>query len=134
MDRNRLVAQLKALGEPTRLALCQRLARREWGGSELLEETGISQPNLSRHLRILREAGLVAERREGRRAFFRLEDQELASAVLRLAGGLPLGLPALPKYQPMHMNLSKPAPAEEPSPADSDPPTAPSTSIEEWLL
>jgi len=126
MDRSQLVAQLKALGEPTRLALCQRLSRREWGGTELLAEIGISQPNLSRHLRILREAGLVAERREGRRAYFRLHDAELAAAVLRLASGLPLGLPGSPIHARINMNAEKDSPAE--------PPSVPSPSIEEWLL
>jgi DNA-binding transcriptional ArsR family regulator len=126
MDRAQLVSQLKALGEPTRLALCQRLARREWGATELLAETGVSQPNLSRHLRILREAGLVAERKEGRRAYFRLLDEELASAVLRLASGLPLGLPAPPTYSHINMNREDSTPAE--------PPSAASSSIEEWLL
>jgi DNA-binding transcriptional ArsR family regulator len=134
MDRNRLVSQLKALGEPTRLALCQRLARREWAGIELQEELGISQPNLSRHLRVLREAGLVVERREGRRAFFRLEEEELASAVLRLAAGLPLGLPAAAKYQSISMHTSiKPSSGDD-SRGPSGPPTAESQSIEEWLL
>jgi DNA-binding transcriptional ArsR family regulator len=126
MNRTQLVAQLKALGEPTRLALCQRLARREWGGTELLVEAGISQPNLSRHLRILREAGLVMERREGRRAYFRLANEELAAAVMRLAAGLPLGLPAMPTYSRINMNEEISSPAE--------PPSAASSSIEEWLL
>lgn len=134
MDRSRLVSQLKALGEPTRLALCQRLARREWGGTELQEELGISQPNLSRHLRVLREAGLVVERREGRRAFFRLEEEELASAVLRLAAGLPLGLPVAVKHQSISMNASIRPRTGVDSPAPSGPPTAESQSIEEWLL
>jgi len=127
MDPSKLVAQLKALGEPTRLGLCQRLSRREWGGTELLAETGVSQPNLSRHLRILREAGLVTERREGRRAYFRLENTELAAAVMRLASGLSLGLPTSPIYSHINMN-------QETSNRVDPPPAAASSSIEEWLL
>jgi DNA-binding transcriptional ArsR family regulator len=85
MDRTRLLAQLKALGEEGRLEVALSLAGGEHGVPELLRALGVSQPNLSRQIKILREAGVVVERRDGRQAFYRLGDNELTATVLRLA-------------------------------------------------
>lgn len=86
MDLDQLVRQLKALGERNRLALAVNLAGGERGAGELLQASGLSQPNLSRHLKVLREAGVIAERREGRSAFYRLAENGLAQAILPLVG------------------------------------------------
>ncbi len=80
-----LVEQLKALGEPNRLALAALVADGERGAGELLARLDLSQPSLSRHLKVLREAGVVRERRSGRNAYYRLADGELLHLVARLA-------------------------------------------------
>ncbi len=85
MDRDRLLAQLKALGEVGRLEMAITLAGGEYGVSELLEILGVTQPNLSRQVKVLREAGVVVERREGRNVFYRLGDNELTGTVVELA-------------------------------------------------
>ena len=85
MDRDRLLAQLKALGEVGRLEMAIALAGGEYGVSELLEILGVTQPNLSRQVKVLREAGVVVERREGRNVFYRLGDNELTGTVVELA-------------------------------------------------
>lgn len=67
-----------AIADPTRRALLLRLAEEgEKNVSELLEPFSISQPAVSKHLRILRDAGLVRSRKEGRLRLYAIEAQEL---------------------------------------------------------
>jgi DNA-binding transcriptional ArsR family regulator len=61
----------RALADPTRRAVFERLVAREMSVSELKAGFPISQPAISQHLAALRSAGLVRERREGRRAYYR---------------------------------------------------------------
>ena len=81
-----LTAALKAAGEPTRLRILALLAEAELTVSDLTEILRQSQPRLSRHLRLLTEAGLVDRFREGSWAFFRLGERggtaELARALI----------------------------------------------------
>src|SRR3954467_5311113 len=81
-----LNAALKAAGEETRLRILGLLFEAELTVSDLTEILRQSQPRISRHLRLLTEAGLVARFREGSWAFFRLVDQggaaELAPALV----------------------------------------------------
>jgi len=84
VDRDRLLAQLRALGEVGRLDLALTLAGGEHGVAELMAALGLTQPNLSRQIKVLREAGVVVERRVGRQVFYRLADNELARTVVRL--------------------------------------------------
>ena len=72
----------KALADPTRRALFERLARNgEHTVHALTESAGISQPAISKHLRILKEAQLVSDRRAGRETHY--SAQPLALAPLR---------------------------------------------------
>jgi DNA-binding transcriptional ArsR family regulator len=67
-----------AIADPTRRALLLRLAEEgERNVSELLTPFSISQPAVSKHLRILREAGLVRSRREGRLRLYEIEAGKL---------------------------------------------------------
>jgi demethylmenaquinone methyltransferase/2-methoxy-6-polyprenyl-1,4-benzoquinol methylase/ArsR family transcriptional regulator len=74
---------LEAAGEITRLRLLALLADAELTVSELMTILGQSQPRISRHLRLLVEAGLVDRHREGAWAFFRLSDQGPAAGLAR---------------------------------------------------
>lgn len=56
----------KALADPTRRAIFEKLAEGRRNASALREGMGISQPAMSQHLSVLRGAGLVREEREGR--------------------------------------------------------------------
>ena len=76
-----VLGTLKAAGEPTRLRLLALLAEGELNVSDLTEILGQSQPRISRHLKLLVEAGLVERIREGAWAFFRLGDETLKSAI-----------------------------------------------------
>src|SRR5208337_2071524 len=69
-----LLADLEAAGEETRLRILCLLEEAELTVSEFVAILGQSQPRVSRHLRLLVEAGLAARQREGAWAFFRLAD------------------------------------------------------------
>lgn len=71
----------RALADPTRRAIFERLAGREMSVGELKSGLTVSQPAVSQHLAALRGAGLVSERREGRHAFYRVEPEGLAPLV-----------------------------------------------------
>jgi len=70
-----LVAQrFRVLGEPVRLQILQLLDREEMSVGELATAVGTTQPNVSKHLRILQESGLVGRRQEGNTAWYRITD------------------------------------------------------------
>jgi demethylmenaquinone methyltransferase/2-methoxy-6-polyprenyl-1,4-benzoquinol methylase/ArsR family transcriptional regulator len=82
-----MLAGLEAAGETSRLRLLALLADAELTVSELTTILAQSQPRISRHLRLLVEAGLVDRHREGAWAFFRVSDQgPLADLVHDLIG------------------------------------------------
>ena len=60
-----------AVAEPRRREILNLLAMRERPVGELVAEMGLEQPSVSKHLRVLRDTGLVHVRREGRKKFYR---------------------------------------------------------------
>lgn len=80
-----VLAALEAAGEATRLRLLALTAEAELTVSELVAILGQSQPRVSRHLRLLVEAGLVERHREGAWAFFRLAERAPLAALARAA-------------------------------------------------
>ena len=78
-----LLAALRAVAEPTRLRLVVLCARGELTVSELTQILGQSQPRVSRHLKLLCEAGLLDRFREGSWVFYRLSQSSPASALAR---------------------------------------------------
>lgn len=83
-NRMRTPAQLacvaerfKALGEPARLQILQALRAGERNVSELVEQTGLSQANLSKHLQLLHREGFVARRKAGLFTCYRLADKDV---------------------------------------------------------
>jgi len=77
------LAALNAAGEETRLRLLALLAESELTVSEVVAILGQSQPRVSRHLKLLVEAGLIERRREGAWAFFRLSPSGAAGRLAR---------------------------------------------------
>src|SRR4029453_3475495 len=69
----------EALGDPNRRAIVELLRAGDRSVSELAEELPISRPAVSRHLRLLKQAGLVADRAEGTRRLYRLDDEGIAA-------------------------------------------------------
>jgi ubiquinone/menaquinone biosynthesis C-methylase UbiE/DNA-binding transcriptional ArsR family regulator len=82
-----LTATLRASGEATRLRILVLLAEAELTVSDLTEILRQSQPRLSRHLRLLAEAGLVERFREGSWAFFRLAERAGGTEIARTLVG-----------------------------------------------
>jgi DNA-binding transcriptional ArsR family regulator len=64
---------LTALGDPTRRAIFERLADRPRAVGELARELPVSRPAVSQHLKVLKDAGLVIDRRAGSRRIYQLD-------------------------------------------------------------
>src|SRR4051794_24925403 len=71
------VEALAALADPTRRELIGLLAGGEQAAGELARRFPVSRPAISRHLRVLREAGLVRSRTEGKRRLYALDPRPL---------------------------------------------------------
>jgi DNA-binding transcriptional ArsR family regulator len=61
---------LQALGDPTRLAVFEQIARRPRAVGELAQELPVTRPAVSQHLKVLKAAGLVTDRAEGARRIY----------------------------------------------------------------
>ena len=72
------VTTYAALAEPNRRQILDLLRAGERSVSELVAGIGLSQPGVSKHLRVLREAGLVGSRAEGKRRLYALRPEPLA--------------------------------------------------------
>lgn len=70
----------KTLASPRRLEILYHLREGEKSFAALQEATGLSKANLSQHLSMLRERGVVAARREGQHAYFSLADRKIIQA------------------------------------------------------
>src|SRR5262249_21743202 len=77
---NRLDATFLALADPTRRAILARLARGEASVTELAEPFAISQPAISKHLKVLERAGLITVGQDAQRRLRRFEGKPLAEA------------------------------------------------------
>jgi ArsR family transcriptional regulator len=84
-----LVELLKAVGEITRLRLLTLLAQGEYNVKDLTQILGQSQPRLSRHLKLLSDAGLIERFQEGSSVFFHItEEKQTAHLVLDMLNAL----------------------------------------------
>jgi DNA-binding transcriptional ArsR family regulator len=82
---DRLDATFSALADPTRRAILSRLASGEASVMELAEPFDMSQPAISKHLKVLERAGLISRGRDAQRRPRRLEAKPLAEATQWLA-------------------------------------------------
>ena len=83
-----IAERFKVLGEPARLQILQTLRRGERTVSELVDETGMGQANVSKHLQQLLARGFVIRRKEGLYAWYRLADQDVFRLCDIMCGGL----------------------------------------------
>lgn len=84
-----LIAQrFRVIAEPMRIKLLDRLRDGEATVGDLVEATASSQQNVSKHLRVLLEAGLVARRRDGNFARYSIADETVFALCEQVCGGL----------------------------------------------
>jgi DNA-binding transcriptional ArsR family regulator len=81
MHHSRLDATFAALADPTRRAILARLASGQASVTELAEPFAMSQPAISKHLKVLERAGLISRRRDAQRRPRRLEAKRLGEAT-----------------------------------------------------
>ena len=82
MNNDRLSATFQAVADPTRRTILARLAQGEGTVQELAEPLPISQPAVSKHLKVLEKAGLVERRREAQRRWCRLQAKPLREVAI----------------------------------------------------
>ena len=92
LNTDRAARLFHALSDGTRLSIMERLRRGERCVCELTDALDAAQSRLSFHLRVLKEAGLVTDRREGRWMYYTLNPEKLAD-VADLAQTLATPLP-----------------------------------------
>ncbi len=76
---------IRALADPLRLQIVTLLAKETLCTTHLVEETGAKQTNLSNHLRVLREAGMVETEPCGRYTYYKLRPEAIASLAGQFA-------------------------------------------------
>src|SRR5260370_30791226 len=85
-EAERLAARFKALSDPTRVAIVNRLAQAtETCVCDLTAAFELSQPTISHHLKVLRDVGLVESTRRGTWAYYRVKPETLAGLAAALA-------------------------------------------------
>ena len=85
MSKN-TVGFAKALADETRQKIMALCCCKWLSVGEIVEALNVSQPTVSHHLSILRSAGLVDSRREGKQIFYSLDQKKIADACCQLAG------------------------------------------------
>jgi ArsR family transcriptional regulator len=75
------VAIFKALADPTRLKILECVKNGEKCICAIIPRTGKSQPNVSQHLKVLKTAGLVDERREGTNTFVSVNEDRIYQII-----------------------------------------------------
>lgn len=80
-DLDAVVATFRALADPTRVGVVLALVDGEQSVGVLVAELGLPQTNVSRHLAVLRGAGLVVRRREATHVYYRLADGHVGDLV-----------------------------------------------------
>lgn len=88
----RAAAYFSLLSEPSRLRIIQVICYREASVQEVVQQTGLPQPNVSRHLALLHRSGVLSRRRSGTSVFYRVSDATITEicrvVCVRMAGGL----------------------------------------------
>jgi ArsR family transcriptional regulator len=83
-----IAARFRVLGEPSRLRLLQALESGERSVSALVEITGLTQANVSRHLQTLTEAGILGRRKEGLNVIYFIVDPGIFDLCRHVCGSL----------------------------------------------
>ena len=90
-----IARRFRAIGEPMRIRLLDRLRDGEATVGELSEATGASQQNVSRHLSVLADAGILGRRKDGNRVYYRIVDAGVFALCEQVCGSVQQQLQAL---------------------------------------
>lgn len=95
----------KALGEPTRLKILRLLVEQELCVCDLEEILQISQPRISQHLKVLKQAGLVKERREAQRRMCSFDREAFEQVFREFNNFMKVPLKELPEFQDVYERM-----------------------------
>ena len=90
-----IARRFRAIGEPMRVRLLDRLRNGEASVNELAEQLGASQQNVSKHLAVLADIGILARRKDGNRVYYRIVDEGVLGLCEQVCGSLQTQLAAL---------------------------------------
>lgn len=74
-ELEQIAARFKVLGEPMRLRILQTVCKQPRAVNDIVEETGATQANVSKHLSLLAASGILYREKDGQRVFYGVKDQ-----------------------------------------------------------
>lgn len=83
-----IAARFKALSEPSRLKLIIALEEKDRNVTDLVEQTGLTQANVSRHLQTLVDAGILGRRKQGLAVIYSIADPAIFELCEQVCGGI----------------------------------------------
>jgi DNA-binding transcriptional ArsR family regulator len=83
-----IARRFRVIGEPMRIRLLDRLREGEMSVNELSEALGASQQNVSKHLAVLAEVGIVGRRKDGNHVYYRIADESVFALCEQVCGSL----------------------------------------------
>ena len=83
-----IARRFRVIGEPMRIRLLDRLRDEETTVHELTQALGASQQNVSKHLQVLLEAGIVGRRKQGTHAYYSIADEDVLALCEQVCGSL----------------------------------------------
>jgi len=83
-----VAARFKVLSEPIRLQVLQQLEGGRLGVTELASSVGSTQPNVSKHLKMMQDAGLVSRKQEGNTVYYSIADDSVFELCDVVCGSL----------------------------------------------
>lgn len=84
----RIAARFRMIGDPLRIRILERLMTSEASVHELTEAVGTSQQNMSKHLGLLLQHGIVGRRKEGTFAYYRIVDESVLAMCEQACGAV----------------------------------------------
>jgi ArsR family transcriptional regulator len=79
-----IAGMLSCIAHPSRLMIICMLLKREMFVNEVMEKLGTTKGNISQHLRVLSDRGLIQKRRDGNHIFYSIKDPKLSDLIARI--------------------------------------------------
>ena len=105
-----VAAYFSVLSEPTRLKIMHAVCMGEQSVSRIIEETGATQSNISRHLGLMHRHGVLARRREGNQIFYRVADPTMVELCRTVCNRI---ASTIDERRPLRRQLLKLIPAQK---------------------